>query len=625
MHILYFHQYFCPPDGAGGTRSYEMARRLVEAGHCVTMVTSSAFFPDTYGLKRTTRLSLDGIDLVVLRVPYGNSMGFVRRILAFFQFAIRATWTGLKIDNPDLVFATSTPLTIVFPGFITSRVKAAPMVFEVRDLWPDLPIAVGALKNPVAKWLARRLERFAYAVSSHVIALSPGMKDGIVSNGVSEESVTMIPNASDTHLFRVPADLGESFLSRHPHLSAGPLVTYAGTLGHINGVSYLVEVAEAMRTLKPDVKFLICGDGAEHDTVKELARHRGVLDENLWMVPPCPKSDMPEVLSASTIAVSLFRDLPEMRHNSANKVFDALAAGRPIAVNYGGWQAELIESRGAGVVLPPGDPVQAAQELAEFLDDGDGLLRAREQAAALADSRFNRDKLAGELRTVLEQVVATEPAAKKRRSRSRALKRVFDIAASAIGLAVLSPVLVGISIAILIKMGRPVFFAQQRPGQKGRPFTLLKFRTMSQSTDTSGALLADSDRLTPLGQFLRKTSLDELPELFNVLIGDMSLVGPRPLLMEYLPYYSAEQARRHDVRPGITGLAQVRGRNALTWEDKFDFDITYVDTQSFALDLRILWETIAVVLGGKGVAAEGHATMPRFDEIMARREGAEDD
>lgn len=169
-----------------------------------------------------------------------------------------------------------------------------------------------------------------------------------------------------------------------------------------------------------------------------------------------------------------------------------------------------------------------------------------------------------------------------------------------------------ISLVILRKLGFPFFFTQVRPGLHGKSFRMVKFRTMTDEHDASGALLSDAQRLTPFGRFLRASSLDELPELWNVLRGEMSLVGPRPLLMEYLPLYSAEQARRHEVRPGITGWAQVNGRNAISWEDKFQLDVWYVDNRSLWLDIKILWLTVRKVLVRDGISAAGEATMPRF-------------
>lgn len=191
-------------------------------------------------------------------------------------------------------------------------------------------------------------------------------------------------------------------------------------------------------------------------------------------------------------------------------------------------------------------------------------------------------------------------------------KRLFDIVASACGLLLLSPVIAIVALRIRKRLGSPVFFRQVRPGKDGKPFEMVKFRTMRDAVDAEGNLLPDSERLTPFGQFLRSTSLDELPELWNVLKGDMSLVGPRPLLMEYLPLYSAVQYRRHEARPGVTGWAQINGRNALSWEDKFKLDVWYVDHQSFWLDLKILFLTVKKVLVRDGISADGEVTMPKF-------------
>jgi sugar transferase EpsL len=193
-----------------------------------------------------------------------------------------------------------------------------------------------------------------------------------------------------------------------------------------------------------------------------------------------------------------------------------------------------------------------------------------------------------------------------------AAKRALDVVVAALALVVLSPLLAGLALAVRVLLGGPVLFRQRRPGLGGRPFELLKFRTMTDRRDATGTLLPDEVRLTAFGRWLRATSLDELPELVNVLRGDMSLVGPRPLLMEYLPLYTAEQARRHEVLPGITGWAQVNGRNALSWEDRFALDLWYVEHRSLGLDLRILGRTVLKVLRAEGINQPGHATQERF-------------
>lgn len=192
------------------------------------------------------------------------------------------------------------------------------------------------------------------------------------------------------------------------------------------------------------------------------------------------------------------------------------------------------------------------------------------------------------------------------------MKRLIDILASGLGLLILSPLLLVLAVLVLVYHGRPVLFGQVRPGLEGKPFRMLKFRTMRDAVDNNGNPLPDSERITKFGAFLRATSLDELPELWNVLKGDMSLVGPRPLLMEYLELYTPDQARRHEVRPGVTGWAQVNGRNAISWEEKFKLDVWYVDNRSLWLDIKILFMTVKKVFVREGISADGHVTMQKF-------------
>jgi glycosyltransferase involved in cell wall biosynthesis len=278
------------------------------------------------------------------------------------------------------------------------------MVFEVRDLWPELPIAAGALRNPVVKWLAKLLEKLAYRNSAHIVALSPGMRDGIVHTGYKPKQVTVIPNCCDIELFRVPEDDGKKFLARHPYLQGSALITYAGTLGQINGVDYLVDIADSMIRVDPTVRFLIAGDGGQREYIFQRALAKKVLEKNLWIIPPVSKRDMPGLLSASTFITSLFVNIPEMWNNSANKFFDALAAGRAVLINYRGWQAELLEETGAGIVVPPEDPEKAARMLCDFLKNKSRLRKAAAIAAELGETRFDRNMLADKLLNVIKQV-----------------------------------------------------------------------------------------------------------------------------------------------------------------------------------------------------------------------------
>lgn len=192
------------------------------------------------------------------------------------------------------------------------------------------------------------------------------------------------------------------------------------------------------------------------------------------------------------------------------------------------------------------------------------------------------------------------------------IKRILDVFLSASALIIFSPVMLGTALLIRVKLGSPVLFRQKRPGKDGKVFYMYKFRSMTNETDSKGSLLTDEERLTSFGKKLRATSIDELPELFNILKGDMSIVGPRPLLVDYLPLYNEEQRHRHDVRPGLTGLAQVNGRNAISWEAKFYWDVEYVKRVSFTKDVRIIWDTIRIVIGRKGIAGYNSATMEPF-------------
>jgi glycosyltransferase involved in cell wall biosynthesis len=345
---------------------------------------------------------VEGIHVHWICVPYSNKSSYGERIKAFVHFAWAAARKAYQVGG-DVVFATSTPLTIALPGIYASRRLNIPMVFEVRDLWPELPVAVGAIKNPLLIKLAKWLERFTYRHSSRVVALSPGMADGVNETGYPMDKISIIPNGADLDLFRSDRDAGGAFLAKYPNLTGGPLVVYAGTLGIINGVGYIVDIAAQMRRIDPAVRFLIVGDGKDSVFIKQKATDLGVLGHNLWMLPPVAKSEMPALLSAATVATSLFIDLPEMWNNSANKFFDALAAGKPIMINYQGWQARLLAESGAGIVVPPASPDKAAKMLFDLLCDERRMKDAQTAARQLAETHFNRDVLAAQVLSLLEQ------------------------------------------------------------------------------------------------------------------------------------------------------------------------------------------------------------------------------
>jgi glycosyltransferase involved in cell wall biosynthesis len=403
MKIIYLHQYFNTPSDAGGTRSYEMARRLVYYGHEVHMITSYREDNRNDGGNwfETTE---SGIKVYWLSVPYANQMSYGQRINAFVKFAWGAAIRAASLEA-DLVFATSTPLTIALPAVYSARKLKVPMVFEVRDLWPELPLAIGAIKNPLLAWFAKRLELFAYKNAKRVIALSPGIKEGIIITGYPENSVAVIPNGCDIELFRKGRRASERIRKEYGWLQDRPLILYAGTVGLINGVEYLAILAKEIIDIAPDIRFVVIGEGKGLDKLYAEAERAGVLNENLYLLPQMPKSDMPGWFGAADIVTSLFIDLKEMWNNSANKFFDALAAGKPIAINYGGWQAELLTEVSAGVVLDPKDMKQSAKLLVKRIEDNKWLEEAGVASAKLASERFNRNDLARKLEKVLVEAV----------------------------------------------------------------------------------------------------------------------------------------------------------------------------------------------------------------------------
>ena len=404
MRITYLHQYFVTPAGSGGTRSYELAKRMVVAGHSVTVVTSSALLTESE--LQAARLNggvleVGGIRCEVLDVSYSNSMSFSRRILAFLHFAVKSSIVSVRTRS-DVVYATSTPLTVAVPALLTKFFRRVPMVFEVRDLWPELPIAMGALRNPAARKLALGLEWIAYHSASHIVALSPGMAEGVMGRGITEERVSVVPNSCDVARFNVPTD--RLFIEEVLGFDLdSPVVLYAGTFGAINGVEYLVDLASAVRAIDPGVQFLLIGQGAMEGKIVNRARELDLLDKTVHVRSMVAKERMPHLLGSATLATSVFRDIPAMRNNSANKFFDALAAGKPIVINYGGWHHDLLEKSGAGLGLQGLPLEEAASRLVALIRDPESLRRAEEASYELA-AEFDRDLLAAKVIDVVESV-----------------------------------------------------------------------------------------------------------------------------------------------------------------------------------------------------------------------------
>jgi len=374
---------------SSGTRSFEMARRLVKNGHKVYMLSSR----HSRSYKEIKHFSIEnGIYVWWLPVRYSNNMSYIMRLFSFICYCYLAIIQARKIDY-DIVFATSTPLTIAIPGILLSKLKRTPFILEIRDLWPELPIAIGVLRSQLSIFLAKLLEKWSYNNADHIIGLSKDMCLKIELNNQPEHKISNIPNGCDIDLFNVKIEKGLEFRNKYDWLGSNPLVIYTGALGKMNNVVFLVEIADYMKKINSDIRFLIIGNGKEEEIIFDYAKKLEVLDNNLFIIRELPKKYLVNIYSAASVCTSLFVPLKEMEANSANKFFDALAAGKPLMINYKGWQANLIEKYNAGIVVPSDNISVAAKELEELISDKERLFSAGKAAKELAITHFNRDEL----------------------------------------------------------------------------------------------------------------------------------------------------------------------------------------------------------------------------------------
>jgi glycosyltransferase involved in cell wall biosynthesis len=376
MKILYLHQFFITRAGVGGTRSYEFARRFVSRGHAVRMLTAGE-----------GRQDVEGIEVVGVRGGYSDyvratAISHPRRMLAFARFGLAASAAALRGPRPDVIYATSPPLTTALPALVAAVRWRAPFVFEVRDLWPEAPIQMGALPNPVLRRAARALERFVVRRSARVIALSPGIERGVVAAGARPERVALIPNAADLDLFR-PGPPPDRFR-----------VSYFGTMGDANDLAAVVEAARLLE----DVEFVLMGDG----------KHRGRLERS---APPnvtvtgaaASKREVARLAASSSACLTVFKDVPVLATGSPNKLFDTFAAGRPAIVNMDGWMRSLVEDNDAGLYVRAGDARDLAGKLAWLREHPEDAERMGRNARALAEREFDRERLAARALAVLEE------------------------------------------------------------------------------------------------------------------------------------------------------------------------------------------------------------------------------
>jgi glycosyltransferase involved in cell wall biosynthesis len=395
VNVLYLHQHFATRTGAGGTRSYEFALRLLAHGHTVTMVTANR---KGGGIDRARRQRVDGIDIISLGGWYSNYLSPARRVLQFLRFTLRCSLLRRLPNRPDVVVATSTPLTIGIPGVLLARRFRVPLIFEVRDLWPQAPIELGVLRDPFTKWAARRLERWCYRKADHIIALSPGMAEGVLATGIDPAKVTVIPNASDTALFG--PDKRDREALRPWGVENNFVAVHAGSMGAANGLTYVLEAARVLATRgEDDIRILIAGDGSSRPVLEQRTKELGI--DSVIFTGSIEKMQLTRIVSSADAAIVCFANYPVLATNSPNKLFDALAAGLPCVVNSPGWTRDLVLEHDAGTYVDPTKPEQLADALVALRDDSALRKRQGAHARTLAEEQFDRDHLAEEFERVL--------------------------------------------------------------------------------------------------------------------------------------------------------------------------------------------------------------------------------
>jgi len=403
MKVVYFHQHFSSPNGSIGIRSYGMSRCLIDRGHQVTLICGSYLGSDT-GLvgpftKGQRRGMVDGIDVIELELAYANTDGFVKRARTFFKYVLG----GLKLiftEKYDLVFATTTPLTAGIPGIVARWFRNKPFIFEVRDLWPELPKAMGVITNPFILGLMSILEWVSYHSADHVIALSPGIAKGIEKRGISWDKISLVPNGCDLDIFDTEVKAWRPDTISDTDL----LVLFAGTHGIANGLDSVLDAASELKSRgMHEIKFLFLGQGKLKQSLIDRAIGEGL--DNVVFHEPVDKKRLAGLMASTDVGLQILANIPVFYYGtSPNKFFDYISAGVPVLNNYPGWLAELINDNGCGFSVPPEDPIAFADVLEKAAGNRQDLKVKGSKARALAIEKFDRKILASRWSENLETV-----------------------------------------------------------------------------------------------------------------------------------------------------------------------------------------------------------------------------
>jgi lipopolysaccharide/colanic/teichoic acid biosynthesis glycosyltransferase len=606
MRILFITQWFDPEPTFKGLL---FAKELQRLGHEVEVLTGYPNYPggriyDGYRIRPFERSVVEGVPVTrVALYPSHDSSG-TRRLLNYGSFAASAALASLVARRPDVAYVYHPPGTIALPAMALRLLRGVPFVYDVHDLWPDTLSSTGMVSSGGALGLVGTGMKWVYGLASEVVVISEGFRQRLRDRGVPDEKITVIPT------WTYEDDIADAVSTARDggHFT----VVFAGTMGKAQALDTVLDAAALLQD--EPVRLVLVGGGIEVDRLRSRVESERL--RNVTFLPRRPPSEIGEVLaSADALLVHLRKD-PLFEITVPSKTQAYMVAGKPILMGVAGDATQMVEDADAGVCFEPEDPsalAAAVRRLAALPSEELAAMGAR--GKDYYTTNLSLSVGAGRLVEVLER-------GSRSRHRFERTKRAVDVVGAGAALAVFALPMGVVALAVKRKLGTPVIFRQERPGRHGEPFTLLKFRTMTDATGVDGELLPDGRRLTRFGTFLRLTSLDELPELVNVLRGEMALVGPRPLLTRYTEFFTATERRRLDVRPGITGLAQVRGRNLASWDQRLAMDVEYVERMSPWFDLRIIAETLVSVFRRSGAVADPESVMQNLDDARRGHRGA---
>lgn len=396
MNILYIHQYFHTPAEPGGTRSYWISKELVKRGHKVTMITST----NSNSHPEPCTIDVEGIKVIYVKNEYSNYMSPLKKVYSFVHFLQLAIKEGCKQENVDMVYATSTPLTI---GYVAMRLKAKkkfPYVFEVRDLWPEFPIQVGAIKNKLVIKFLRWIERKIYENSEHVVALSPGMQDGVIAAGTPKEKTSMIPNMSKPDEFHPHEPNMEVAKEFGVDTNKFNLIHF-GTMGVANALDYIINAAKVVSDKGvEDINFIFMGQGAMQPKLEKMVEEYGL--KNVKFLGNHKMATVIEMVNLCDASITTFKNLPILKTNSPNKLFDSLSAGKPIIVNSDGWTKDMVEKGDCGFFVDPDDPKALADKLIEIKDNKEQLEKWGKNARILSETVYDKKILSAQVADAIE-------------------------------------------------------------------------------------------------------------------------------------------------------------------------------------------------------------------------------